>query len=357
MFGKAFDNPDDLAILIYHETSHWVDVAAKTGGGRPSDLPFVTFQSEADAYARSAKIAKQLGRDPTQMEGLAARYAQQAKESGGRSWEWVLINKRNWLGTDRRELATVPTDTEAASDDETVLHQKMAELQRQVKENKEYMERREKERREEDERNREQVRQYEEEVRRAREAAEAAKWQERDAAAAACGYTPRFQGNTGKFLWYEAQNALGFLRQPTSTSLTTNQYRIAFLINRACYGAAHDSERNPPRACNDAAGLIHSFAAESDGAAKLDAMFGPDRGDRRCLYHIINQSSGITDSASFNKVIAKYQKQLEKERRENDKRWHSGPPRSDDGKPERGRPPPADDDGCDIIDGIRRCPR
>ncbi|MBI2387222.1 MAG: hypothetical protein HYV14_14615 [Elusimicrobia bacterium] len=125
--------------------------------------------------------------------------------------------------------------------------------------------------------------------------------------------------------------------------MTTNEYRIAFLLRRACYGAVHDSEHNPPRACNDAARLIYPFAVQDHGAAKLDAMFGPDRGDRACLYHIIAQSSGITDTASFDKLLAKYQKQLAKEKREYDKRWRSpSPPRGDDGSP-RGERPPRED--------------
>lgn len=129
IFGQAFKNPDDLAVLIYHETSHWLDVVAKTGGGRDSDLPSVLFKSEAEAYARSAKIAQQLGRDSTQMLALAARYEMQAKESSTHDWKWVIANRRNWLSIDRRgPLAIIPTEPESSSDDEATLRQKMDAL-------------------------------------------------------------------------------------------------------------------------------------------------------------------------------------------------------------------------------------
>ncbi|MBI2387223.1 MAG: hypothetical protein HYV14_14620 [Elusimicrobia bacterium] len=53
-----------------------------------------------------------------------------------------------------------------------------------------------------------------EEERLAQERAAEAMWQERDAAAAVCGYSPVYQRSSGIFLWYSAQNELGFLRQP-----------------------------------------------------------------------------------------------------------------------------------------------
>lgn len=326
MFIKAMnhDHPGVLAYILHHESQHFEEKITRAERTYQED--------EMSAFKASLDMA-----DIFELGNRGKYPSMTAKLDTREEWIATFTQARGENAADLRDrkgrsVYMTPTEEAEAKDLFEIDQKELARIQAETTKLKEAAA---KSRLVREEQAREEL--------RAREAAEAAAWQDRHAAAAECGYTPVFQGNTGIFLWYAAQNELGFLRQPTSTTLTTDQYRIAFLINRACYGAVHNSERNPPRACNDAARLIRSFATQDNGAAKLDAMFGPDRGDRRCLYRIINQSSGITDSASFNKVIAKYHKQLEKERREHDKNWRSDPPRSDEGKPERGRPPNGND--------------
>ena len=201
MFSQAFTNPDvlanpdALALLIYHETSHWVDIVGKTGGFRKSDLPYISFETERDAYAREAKAAQQLGVDATRALALSAQFDAQAKEVGRRDWGWVIANRPKWIGTDRQgALAIVPAPPEAASDDEATLHQKMAELQEQVKKNREYMEHLEKEARQSRERSeRERLAQEEEAARQAQLRAEIFARQQWDTISANCGYSVAFR--------------------------------------------------------------------------------------------------------------------------------------------------------------------
>lgn len=343
MFIQAFDDPDDLAVLIYHETSHWVDVAAKPGGGRESDLPRVTFISEADAYARSAKIAQQLGRDPTQMLAMAARFELQAKEAGSRSWEWVIINRRNWLGTERRgPLAMVPAGPEAASDDETTLHQKMAELQAQVKKNREYAEQRERERLEDDARNREMARQYELEKEQAFRA-------EMDAEAAACGYRIHYDEDNKTMLGfngYTERYRLGRNYAP----FDFGDLKVVFLMSRVCYEIEGHPEAPAPPACNGAVSLLHERVGRGDFVPKLKylAMY-PITGSSyvdssECLQELLTNSDKITDAKSFNKITSSFQKRLAKRRAEEAKRDRKRKESGRDENPGRGSPPPDGND-------------
>lgn len=306
MYSQAISDPDDLAILIYHETSHWVDIAAKPGGGRKSDLPIVTSQSEADAYARSAKIAQQLGRDPTPMLALAVQFEWQAKDSGDRSWEWVILNRRNWLGIDRRgPLAMVPAETEVASDGEAVLRQKMSEAQRGVRKSREYMEHLEAEARK--------VRhEHQENARRKRQADE-----ELDAVVASCGYEFTFQGGSGKFLGFSgiADREYLFLNNEHKVELDMNDIRLGLLIARACHEVEFNTQRASPHACNNPAAYLTVKIWKPDFSAKFDYFFGARNYRNACLNNFFDRANEISDAASFDKFISQYHKHLIKDRR------------------------------------------
>ncbi len=352
MFGQAFNDPDDLAILIYHETSHWVDVAAKPGGGRDSDLPIVLFQSEATAYARSAKLAQQLGRDPTQMLALAAQYEAQAKEVGDRDWAWVLINRRNWLGTDRRgPLAIVPAGPEAASDDETTLSQKMSELQKQVKENREHMERLQKERLEEAARNEELARQ---------EQKKQDFLLEMDAEAASCGYKIRYDadkamlGFSGSRIGYQ----LGQNRVPSDFG----DLKVIFLMTRTCDEIQSHPHEPAPRACNAAADhLLRERISRGDFMPKLEYLAATALWDGAwvkwdpCIREILNNVSRITDTKSFNAIMTSYQKRESKRLNEEDKRRRDREKREGKQSPGGGSRPPTNDDQDYIWDPGCQC--
>lgn len=185
-----------------------------------------------------------------------------------------------------------------------------------------------------------------EEERLSRERAEVAVWKEIDEWAAACGYAARYQESTGNFLGYDGRNELLIFRQPIQARLTPDDYKVGFLIARGCYDAAHNPERIAPPACNGAAALLPAFAVQRNFGTKINGMFGAHGVDRRCIDFIFDPANKITDTASFVRGIAKYQKQLIKDGREHDKNWRTDPPRNDDGNPGKERPPRGRDRDC-----------
>lgn len=142
-YGEAFDNPEDLAILIYHETSHWVDIAGKSGGHMLSDPPAVSFRTEQHAYERAAAFALKLNADPSQHLKMAKQFELQATQSEDQklTWPLILVHHRDWIGKDREgQLALAPSESEISPGDEALLQAKMAEAQKLVMENREYLE-------------------------------------------------------------------------------------------------------------------------------------------------------------------------------------------------------------------------
>ncbi len=130
-YGQAFTSPEDLAVNIFHETSHWVDIAGKSGGfNYRSDLPQVSFRTEQHAYERAAAFALQIGANAQKHLDLAKQFELQAKESEEKhlTWPQVLL-KRGWIGRDRGMMAMAPAESEISPGDEELLRQKMDEAQ------------------------------------------------------------------------------------------------------------------------------------------------------------------------------------------------------------------------------------
>lgn len=131
IFDNAFSTPEELAMLIFHETSHWVDVAGKSSGFIRSDLPEVSFRTEQRAYAHAAAFASRLGLDPKWHLSRAAQFEFQAKECEEKKLTWpkVVLNQ-GWIGKDRKGLlAMAPVESEISAGDEELLRQRMDEAQ------------------------------------------------------------------------------------------------------------------------------------------------------------------------------------------------------------------------------------
>lgn len=131
IFDNAFSTPEELAVLIFHETSHWVDVAGRSGGFKKSDLPEVSFRTEQRAYAQAAAFAAKLGLNPQWHLDRAARFELQAKECEDKHLTWPqVILKQGWIGKDRKGLlAMAPVESENSAGDEELLRQRMYEAQ------------------------------------------------------------------------------------------------------------------------------------------------------------------------------------------------------------------------------------
>ncbi|MBI5883451.1 MAG: hypothetical protein HZB91_10160 [Elusimicrobia bacterium] len=111
--GKA-KTPEDLAMVILHETSHWIDAAGQ-GGFRESDPPWYVFLSETKAYRREAEFASVLGRDASRARDLSSRFNYQMSEASERNLPWFRIREMpGWLiPNSLRSLSPAP-----ATDDE-----------------------------------------------------------------------------------------------------------------------------------------------------------------------------------------------------------------------------------------------
>lgn len=95
-FPEAFNSPAALAALIYHETTHWLDAAAR---GRPG-FPAESYRSEERAYNRVADQATIFGLDADKTQfyrGLAKRYASQAEQAKGLSAGQIRQMHPDWL--------------------------------------------------------------------------------------------------------------------------------------------------------------------------------------------------------------------------------------------------------------------
>lgn len=146
IWDQAFTNPEELALNIFHETSHWVDISAKSGGFTKRDLPEVSFRSEQHAYKRTAVFARQIGADPTHLLNLARQFKFQAdiSEKEHLTKDRIKANPGRfgmWLGTDwKGQLAISPAEPELSADDEALLRTKMAQAQKEVMEARKHQE-------------------------------------------------------------------------------------------------------------------------------------------------------------------------------------------------------------------------
>lgn len=151
-YDQAFTSPEDLAILIYHETSHWVDTAGKSGGFAERDPPSVSFRTEQHAYERAAVFAGQLKVNVTFHQQRADQFKYQAEisETENLTKEQIIADPRfkNWIGKDwAGRLAMTPAESEISPGDEALLQAKMAEAQEAARKAREHQERLEERRR------------------------------------------------------------------------------------------------------------------------------------------------------------------------------------------------------------------
>lgn len=122
LFNQAFKSPEELAITIFHETSHWVDGVAKPGGFRRSDPPAVRYRTEQVAYEHSAAFARSLGVDATRYESLADKLGRQAVQAEAENlrWDQVQILHPQWIMKTRPSsysLAAGPAGIEREEED------------------------------------------------------------------------------------------------------------------------------------------------------------------------------------------------------------------------------------------------
>ncbi|UPT74257.1 MAG: hypothetical protein M0D55_00340 [Elusimicrobiota bacterium] len=122
LFNEAFASPSELAIAIFHETSHWIDTVAKVGGYSNSDDPALRYRTEQLAYGHSARLARSMGIDATRYERLSERFGFQADVAQRENLKWprVQFDHPDWIMKKRPasySLAAGPADIERDSED------------------------------------------------------------------------------------------------------------------------------------------------------------------------------------------------------------------------------------------------
>lgn len=99
LYAEAFQSPEKLATMIYHETSHWLDAVKE--GGRVSEYAVPRFATEKRAFHYQAEFLKALNRvtDGENAELVSKRYEKQEAEAPRELLlrELVLPEYQNWL--------------------------------------------------------------------------------------------------------------------------------------------------------------------------------------------------------------------------------------------------------------------
>lgn len=116
--------------------------------------------------------------------------------------------------------------------------------------------------------------------------------------------------------------------------------KILMLITRACDDVYRGVRPNDFKACNDAAPALRK-PMPHDLRQQIELT---NSSHAECVEHILTNASRITDSTSFIKVAADYEKILKKKRAEEAKRDRKRKESERDEKPGGGSPPPDGND-------------
>lgn len=315
MFSGSFNSPELLAALIYHETVHWLDAAAR---GRPG-TPFESFASEMKAYTLVADNAPAFGLLPTvagEMRKTAGIYGKQLPKSVGLTWGQVEKNHPDWLYADTTLIdATGPADSEpeptkvqadlnfldawsqvAAVSSEKARAALAAQKAEEVR------------RREE-----------QEDIMRAVLAARA-QYARDDlkAEAARCGYGLRIveQPDLAIFDFNDDHSFHGGSGK-SMPPLNLEYAKIIFMIARACDSVTRPNYSMPNEiSCNETAPRIYESLLSPEFHAQMNFMLGlppgPERynqdGTGNCVYHALIKSGFYSDTKSFVKIMTAYKK-------------------------------------------------
>jgi len=310
-----------LARTLYHETRHfnrlsWTDETGKNRSWATTD------EEERDAYKADARIGKVFGLKQSEIDELRAQsqaYADAVK-NGVPITDDHLTPQQEAVWRNHYEHLQLNLDEEYASLHKAVQDEKAAQeaLWKRLVEERLARERVEAERKE-------------------REAVE-----QRDLIAAHCGYRPAYQRSTGDFLGFQDDHGYFLLNQPYRTAIYMDDLEVAMLVNRACTEVVK-THLGPPKACNDSASRLSERANSPGFEAKLVYLFG--RRDRRpeCVNFFFDNAAAIKDTASFDKSVAKYRKDLIKARTEYNKRWYPKESPRDETPRDTRRAPPQDD--------------
>lgn len=324
-------NPGYLARVLYHESRHfdrlsWVDSKGTPHGWQNID------KEERDAYKRDLDHINAFGLKKEDKEGIEKNYADfaEAVRSGVPLTDNTLTpaQEADWKNHYENIQVNIEDEYIRLSEKVSAERARQEALQKRIEEER-------------------LAREREEAERRAREKDDAA-WSRIEQMAGRCGYRISYQQHTGNFLGFQDDNAYFFFAAPFKATLLLDDVELALLVSRACrdvHEFLENRRSRPSPACNGSAARLERAVSQPDFPAKLDYMFGLRKSRDRCVNDIFDHASELTDSARFDKFMARYAKQRKKEAEEEDRRWNPRTPQPDAPRRRDDAPPP-NDPGC-----------
>ena len=331
-----------LAHTLYHETRHfnrlsWTDAAGKNRSWATTD------EEERDAYEADAAMGKVFGLKKKQIDDLKGQYQAYANavKSGVPITDDHLTPNQEATWKNHYDYLQINLDAEYAALQQSVADEKAGQLAAQKRELEERQER---------------ARANAERIRVEKERARA----ELTAEAARCGFELRIRSREDDTaIGFKGLDSLHQFGRDTGRPPRTQDLRIIFLIARACDAVKHNYNQDT---CNDSAQSLNGRVSSVEFNTELNHMFGltagPDRFNNAgapsaCIEYILANAGSVTDSRSFESVVAKYQKKVIKDEQEDRERRRSNrverPPRSEGGSNRQGSGGDSDyiwDPGC-----------
>lgn len=285
-----------LAHILYHETRHfnrlsWTDETGRNRSWATAD------KEERDAYNADARMGKVFDLKQDEINDLIEKYQAYADAVNSRVQitDDHLTPQQEAVWKNHYEHQQINIEEEYRSLQETVTNERARQVaeQKRAQEERLAWERAEKERKKKSFR------------------------VELDAEAASCGYQIKYDADNETMLGFDGPIE-AYRLGPNPVPFDFGDLKAVFLMRRVCNEIRFYPHQPAPPACNSAASLLHERVSRGDFTPKLKFLglvlrAGPSSIDSdECLQAILAGADRITDTKSFNGVIAAYQKRLVK---------------------------------------------
>lgn len=114
LYQSAYTSPETLALMIFHETHHWVYSVVDEGREENHGTPARSFQRHSEIYIRQATAAAKWGVPQDRQDyfrALAAQLQRQAEEAKRKNLTWaqIMTNPQYgfWLHRDPNQYGTL----------------------------------------------------------------------------------------------------------------------------------------------------------------------------------------------------------------------------------------------------------
>ncbi|MBI2384559.1 MAG: hypothetical protein HYV14_00960 [Elusimicrobia bacterium] len=347
--ARERDNPGYLARVLYHESQHfdrlsWKDKKGKRHGWQHID------KEEMAAYKFDLDHISAFGLKQKDVDEIRQNYMDYgaAVLSGVPLDDNTLTPAQEAVWKNHYENIQVNIEKEFSRLAEKVAAERARQeaLQKRIEEERLARERQEAERK---------AREDAESERQAKQRAELYALQETENEVARCWYRLNYISRTDRRI-------IGFKDEDYSHYFTPGPLdlpglKTVLLVTRACDLVRAGIPPEKIKACNDSAASLQNpmsypLRARIDHANELS--------NRECVDYILSNSSNISDSGSFDKVVRAYQKTIMKKNSDAAKRAREESAREERERKRAGRGEGThqpQDPGCSVENGVNGCPR